>query len=149
GTIDAYYDANMDLLSDSHASSLFGSDWPIYSSEKQAAPARIIGFEEKDSVLYGVAMNSIISRGSIIDKAHIERSILSPHVSVGHHSQVHNSILLDYTSVGKNCRIKNAIVDKGVKIPDGTEIGYDLKKDKKIFDVSESDIVVIAKNTKF
>ena len=149
GTIEAYYEANIDLLSDNPGPTLFDPSWPVFTSEKQAAPLKITGHEEKDGLLYGAALNSIIARGCIINKAHIENSVLSPNIFVDQYSVIKDSIVLDNVRIGKNCKIKRAIIDKGVKIPDGSEIGYNLKKDSYKGTVTESGIVVIAKNTAF
>jgi glucose-1-phosphate adenylyltransferase len=149
GTIEAYYEANIDLLSEKPGSNLFDKDWPFFTVEEQAAPAKISGFEERNNILYGLAINSIVSRGCIIHKANIEHSVLSPNVSVDQYSTIKNSILLDNIRVGKECRIQNAIIDKGIIVPDGTEIGYNLKRDSKKFTVTDSGIVVIPKNTVF
>ena len=149
GTIEAYYEANIDLLSDSKCAGLIDPDWPVFTSEKQAAPARISGFEQRDSHLYGLATDTIISRGCFINKARIEHSILSPNVSVGQYSTIRSSILLDNTTIGKECKIQNAILDKGLNIPDGTEIGFNLKRDARKYIVTDTGIVVIPKNTTF
>jgi glucose-1-phosphate adenylyltransferase len=147
GTIEAYYDANMDLLDEKPQSNLFDNSWPIFTSEKQAAQAKVCGFEQKDGQLYGVLLNSIISRGCLINRAHIEHSILSPNIRVGQYSEIYDSILLDNVTIGKNCKIRRAIIDKGVKLSDGTEIGFNLKKDAQKGTVSDTGIVVIPKNT--
>jgi glucose-1-phosphate adenylyltransferase len=149
GTLDAYYEANMDLLKNSSSASLFDSSWPYYTTEEQATPARITGLEEKDSVLYGAVTNSIISRGCLLNKTKVKKSILSPHVNAGEYSSIENSILLDGIKVGKNCKIKNAIIDKEVIIPDGTVIGYNSKNDARLYTVSDSGLVVIPRNTEF
>ncbi len=148
GTIDAYYEANMDLLSNSHAgSTLFDNSWPIFTSEKQAAPAKIYGHEQHNGKLYGIVVDSIISRGCVINKSIIKNSILSPNIQVEPFTEIGNSVLLDNVTIGKNCTIQNAIIDKGVSIPDNTEIGLNLKKDAKHFTVSDNGIVVVPKNT--
>ncbi len=149
GTLDAYYEANMDLLKGKQSYSLFDSSWPYYTTEEQATPARITGLEEKDSVLYGAVTNSIISRGCLLNKTKVKKSILSPHVNAGEYSSIENSILLDGIKVGKNCKIKNAIIDKEVIIPDGTVIGYNSKNDARLYTVSDSGLVVIPRNTEF
>ena len=149
GTIEAYYEANMDLLKERSESNLFDNSWPIFSSEKQSAQAKVCGFEQKDGQLYGVLLDSIISRGCLINRAHVEHSILSPNIQVGQYSEIHDSILLDNVTIGKNCKIRRAIIDKGVKISDGTEIGFNAKKDAQKGTISDTGIVVISKNTVF
>lgn len=149
GTIEAYHEANIDLLSEEGDSNLFDTEWPLFTSEKQAAPAKITGFEQKNKTFYGLTKDSIISRGCVINTAYIDRSILSPNISVGKYSTIKSSVLLDYVHIGRECKIQNAIIDKGVKIPDKTEIGYNLKKDANNFTVTNSGIVVIPKKTVF
>lgn len=149
GTIEAYYEANIDLLSEKPGPTLFDPEWPVFTSEKQSAPLKITGFEEKNDTLYGIAMNSIIARGCILNKAHIEHSILSPNIMVDQYSFIKDSIVLDNVRIGKNCKIQRAIIDKGVRIPDGMEIGYNLKKDSAKGTITDSGIVVISKNTVF
>ena len=149
GTIEAYYDANMDLLEENPQSNLFDNSWPIFTSEKQSAQAKVCGFEQKDGQLYGVLLDSIISRGCLINRAHIEHSILSPNIRVGQYSVIQDSILLDNVTIGKNCKISRAIIDKGVIVSDGTEIGFNPKKDAQKGTISDTGIVVIPKNTVF
>jgi glucose-1-phosphate adenylyltransferase len=149
GTIEAYYEANLDLLTDTSGINLYDKKWPIYTFEKQASPARITGFEERNNMLYGVAADSMISKGCNIRGAHINNTILSPNVTVGQYSTVRNSIILDNVTIGRGCTIQNAIIDKEVVIPDGTEIGCNLKHDARTFTVSESGIVVIARGSAF
>lgn len=149
GTIDAYYEANMDLLSDSVSPTLFDPLWPIYTSEKLAAPVQIAGFELHNGETYGIALNSILARGCRIQGARVEHSILSPNVFIDTYSQVVDSIVLDNVKIGKQCKIKRAIIDKGVVIPDNTFIGYDRNADARKATVTDSGIVVIPKNTVF
>jgi glucose-1-phosphate adenylyltransferase len=147
GTIEAYYEANFDLLDEASGIDLYERKWPIYTFEKQAPPARIIGFEEHERTLYGVAADSIISKGCHIRGAHISNSILSPNVSIDRHSTVRGSIILDNVTIGRNCFVQNAIIDKETVIPDGTEIGCNRERDARLYTVSESGIVVIARGS--
>ena len=149
GTIEAYYEANLDLLNDAAGIDLYDRKWPIYTFEKQASPARITGFQERNNTLYGMAADSMISKGCNIRGAHINNSILSPNVTVNQYSTVRNSIIFDNVTIGRDCTIQNAIIDKEVVIPDGTEIGCNLKHDARTFTVSESGIVVIARGSTF
>lgn len=149
GTLDAYYEASMDLIKNRQSNSLFNSSWPNYTAEEQAPPARITGNKIIDNVQYGTVINSIISRGCSLNNSYVQNSILSPHVTTGEYSTIDSSILLDNIKIGKKCRIKNAIIDKGAVIPDGTVIGYDNKKDAGLYTISDSGIVVIPKNTEF
>jgi glucose-1-phosphate adenylyltransferase len=89
----------------------------------------------------------MVSKGCQIRGAHISNSILSPSVTVGRHSTVKGSVILDNVTIGRNCTIQNAIIDKEVVIPDGTDIGCNLKRDARSFTVTESGIVVIARGS--
>lgn len=147
GTIEAYYEANFDLMTEKPGMDLYDRTWPIYTFEKQAPPARITGFEEREGTLYGMASDAIISKGCRISGAHISNAILSPNVTVGQYSTVRDSIVLDNVRIGRDCTIKNAIIDKETVIPDNTEIGCNLKRDARSFTVTDSGIVVIARGS--
>jgi len=149
GTIEAYYEANMDLLSDGVGLSLFDPGWPIYTSEKLSAPAQVTGYKEIDGVPYGVAINSILARGCRIQRSRVVHSVLSPNVIIGQYSAIEDSIVLDNVRIGRQCSIRKAIIDKGVVIPDNTRIGYDRTADSLKATVTDSGIVVIPKNTAF
>ncbi len=146
GTIEAYYEANLDLLSEETGPDLFDRSWPIFTYEKQASPAKITGQEMKDNQLYGTTTDSFISKGCHLRTARINRSLLSPFVSVREYSTVEGSVILDNVRIGSNCNIKNAVIDKEVSIPDGTDIGYDLTRDARKFTVTDSGIVVIPRS---
>lgn len=147
GTIEAYYEANFDLLNDGSGIDLHDKRWPIYTFEKQAPPALVTGFEECNGKLFGMAANVMLSKGCHIRGAHVSRSILSPNVSVDLHSTVQDSIILDNVTIGRNCKVRKAIIDKEVVIPDGTEIGCHSGRDAKRFTVSDSGIVVISRGS--
>ena len=95
----------------------------------------------------GVAIDSMVSNGCIISGGKVDRSILSPNVRVNSYASVTDSIVMEGVDIGRNARIRRAIIDKDVKVPQGTEIGYDLEEDKKRFTVTESGLVVVAKST--
>ena len=142
GTIDAYYEANMDLIAITPQLNLYDPQWPILTYQPPAPPAKTVWIEERR---VGTALNSIISNGCIISGGNVKRSILSPRVTVHSFAEVGDSILLEGVDVGRNAKIKRAIVDKEVQIPPGTEIGYDLEEDAKRFTVTDSGIVVVPK----
>lgn len=146
GTIDAYYEANMDLVLPEPVFNLYDMDWPIRTYQEQFPPAKTVlaGAEGGHA---GLAIDSIISGGCVISGAKVERSILSPDVRVNSNAEVSDSILMEGVNVGRQAKIKRAIIDKDVDIPRGIVIGYDLEEDKKKFDVSESGIVIVAKGT--
>jgi glucose-1-phosphate adenylyltransferase len=142
GTIDAYYEANMDLIAITPQLNLYDPEWPILTYQPPAPPAKTVWIEERR---VGTALNSIISNGCIISGGNVKRSILSPRVTVHSFAEVGDAILLEGVDVGRNAKIKRAIVDKEVQIPPGTDIGYDLEEDAKRFTVTASGIVVVPK----
>jgi glucose-1-phosphate adenylyltransferase len=148
GTLDAYYEANMDLVSVSPVFNLYDPDWPVRTYQQQNPPAKFVFAQEYEGGRMGAALDSIISGGCIISGGKVVRSILSPHVRINSFATIEDSILFDGVEVGRHCRIKNAILDKHVKVPPDTEIGYDLDADRKRFTVTESGIVVVPKEEK-
>ena len=142
GTIDAYYEANMDLISITPQLNLYDAQWPILTHQPTSPPAKTVWIEEGR---VGMALNSIISNGCIISGGNVKRSILSPSVTVHSFAEIENSILLEGVDVGRNAKIKRAIIDKEVQIPPGMEIGYHLGEDAKRFTVTDSGIVVVPK----
>lgn len=148
GTIDAYYEANMDLISVSPVFNLYDPDWPIRTFQLQNPPAKFVFAQDYKGGRMGVAVDSIASGGCIVSGGKVKRSILSPRVRINSFVTLEDSILFNYVDVGRHCHIRNAIIDKGVQVPPGSEIGYDVDKDKKRFTVTESGIVVVAKGTK-
>ncbi len=142
GTIDAYYDANMDLVSVVPQLNLYDPQWPIFTYQPPYPPAKTVLLEEGR---IGTALNSIISNGSIISGGSVKRSILSPRVMVHSYAEIEDSILLSGVDVGRHARIRRAIIDKDVRIPEGMRIGYNLDEDAKRFTVTASGIVVVPK----
>jgi len=142
GTIDAYYEANMDLISVTPQLNLYDSQWPILTYQFPSPPAKTVWMEEGR---VGTALNSIISNGCIISGGNVKRSILSPKVTVHSFAEIEDSVLLEGVDVGRNAKIKGTIVDKEVQIPEGMEIGYYLDEDAKRFTVTASGIVVVPK----
>jgi glucose-1-phosphate adenylyltransferase len=142
GTIDAYYEANMDLISVTPQLNLYDSQWPILTYQPTSPPAKTVWIEEGR---VGTALNSIISNGCIISGGNVKRSILSPNVTVHSFAEIEGSILLEGVDVGRNAKMKRTIIDKEVQIPPGMEIGYHLEEDAKRFTVTASGIVVVPK----
>ena len=147
GTLDAYYDANMDLVSVTPGFNLYDKDWPIRTYMEKCPPAKFVFAGGDDGMRVGVALDSMVSNGCIISGGRVEHSILSPNVRINSYATVLDSIIMEGVDIGRNAKIRRAIIDKDVKIPQGTEIGYDLKEDKKRFTVTESGLVVVAKGT--
>ena len=145
GTIDAYYQANMDLVSVTPLLNLYDSDWPIHTSIPQVPPPKFVfaGGEQPDRI--GTALDSMVSPGCIISGGQVSNSVLSPNIRIHSFSKISNSILFENVQVGRYAKIKNAIIDKDVVIPEHAEIGYNIEDDKKRFTVSPGGIVVISK----
>ena len=144
GTLDAYWQASADLISVTPAFNLYNPAWPIYSAFFPSPPAKFV-FADKDAGRMGIATDSMVSEGCIISGGRVDRSILGLRVRVNSYSDVAESILFDDVDVGRHVRIRRAIIDKGVHIPPGTEIGYDLDADRQRFAVSEGGVVVVPK----
>ena len=142
GTIDAYWDASMDIVSPLPELNLYDNEWSIFTFRPQLPPAKIIfkGNSKNNKII-----NSIVSLGCIIKGGIVENSILSYNVVINDKAYIEKSILMNNVVVGKHCKIKRAIIDKGVTLEKGTEIGYDEKLDRKKYFVSENGIVVIPK----
>lgn len=148
GTIEAYYEANMDLIAVTPPFNLYDRRWPIRSYMIPYPPAKTVHHETWDGGRIGQAINSMVSQGCIISGAHVEHSVLGPGVHVHSYSHISDAILMDDVSVGRGATIKRAIIDKHVKIPDGYQIGVDLAGDRRKFHVTDSGIVVVRRSTK-
>ncbi len=147
GTIDAYYEANMDLVQVDPVFNLYDRDWPIRTYEEQFPPLKTVHSGEEIAGRVGLVLDSLISGGCVVSGGRVQRSILSPNVRINSYSEVYDSILMEGVNVARYAKIKKAIIDKDVDIPQGMVIGYDLEEDKKRFYVTESGIVVVAKGT--
>ncbi|MDA8083809.1 MAG: glucose-1-phosphate adenylyltransferase [Nitrospiraceae bacterium] len=145
GTIDAYWEANMDLVSVDPLFNLYDRDWPVRTNQGQYPPAKFVFAQEYRGGRLGVALDSIVSGGCIISGGRVQNSVLSPNVRVNSFVDLRESILLENVEIGRNCRIRKAIIDKDVYVPAGTTIGYDPEADRRRFSVSEGGVVVIPK----
>jgi len=148
GTLDAYWEANMDLVAVDPLFNLYDQNWPIRTYQGQFPPAKFVFAEEFAGGRLGVALDSIVSSGCIISGGRVQNSVLSAGVRVNDRAEVVQSIIMENVVIDDHCRIRRAIIDKGVTIPPKTEIGYDLEADRKRFTVTESGIVVISKGMK-
>ncbi|HZY05115.1 MAG TPA: glucose-1-phosphate adenylyltransferase [Anaeromyxobacteraceae bacterium] len=144
GSLDAYYQANMDLVAVDPIFSLYNSEWPIYTIQHNHPPVKFVFANERENRV-GKATDSLVSEGCIVSGGQVHHSILSPRVRINSYSAVEDSILFEDVNVGRHCRIRRAIIDKHVDVPPGTQIGYDLAEDRRRFHVTESGIVVIPK----
>jgi glucose-1-phosphate adenylyltransferase len=146
GTLDAYYDANMDLVSVDPQLNMYDSDWPVRTYQPNLPPPKFVFAEKGPSGRCGEARDSLICQGSIISGGQVERSIVGFDSRINSYSRVEDSILFEGVDVGRYAKIRRAIVDKGVHIPPHTEIGYDLDLDiARGFIVTEKGVTVIAK----
>jgi len=145
GTIDAYYQANMDLIQVVPELNLYDQAWPIRTNQPQLPPPKFV-FQEATTGRRGEAHDSIVCSGCILSGGQAIRSILSPNVRINSFARVEDSILFTGVDVGRGSKIRKAIIDKDVKIPRDTVIGYDLDHDRRRgFTISDSGLVVIAK----
>ena len=141
GTVDAYYEANMELCSITPKLNLYDSTWPIWTYQVQLPPAKFV-FDDKER--RGMAVDSLVSAGCVVSGSSIKRSLLFSNVRVNSYSTITDSVILNDTEIGRNCRIKNAIVDRGCVIPENTIIGYNHKQDAERFHVSDKGVVLVS-----
>jgi len=142
GTIDAYYEANMDLVSVSPVFNLYDKDWPLRTWQHQYPPAKFV-FADEDRM--GVAMDSIVAGGSILSGGRVQNSVIGYDVRVNSYCEVTASIIYNHVNIGRHSRICRAIIDRHVSLPEHTEIGFDLEADRRRFHVTPSGIVVVVR----
>src|SRR5436305_4788002 len=143
GTLDSYYEANMDLVAVVPEFNLYDQEWPIRTRVTQQAPAKVVFAQEGRRM--GVAVDSVVSAGSIVSGGRVVHSILSPGVRVNSYCEVEYSILMPGVEIGRYSRIRRAIINTGVKIPDSTVLGFDPDVDRaRGHHVTEGGIVVVA-----
>jgi glucose-1-phosphate adenylyltransferase len=140
GTLDAYYEANIELVHVNPELNIYDEEWPIWTYQVQQPPAKFV-LEDKERT--GAAINSMVAGGCIVSGALIRSSLLFSNVRVDERSQVLASVVLPNVQIGKNCVIRGAIVDEGCDIPDGTSIGVDPKQDAERFHVTEKGVVLV------
>ena len=143
GSIDAYYEANMDLRSVSPALNLYNREWPLRTTGFPDPPAK---FTFDDENRRGQAIDSIIAGGSILSGGIVRNSVIGRHVRVHAGALVEDSIILDNCDIGRRAKVRRAILDKNVRVPEGGEIGYDPERDRRDHHVTESGIVVVEGN---
>jgi glucose-1-phosphate adenylyltransferase len=143
GTLDAYYEANMDLVDVTPQLNLYDHRWPIRTRMLQQPPAKFVFAQEGRRM--GVAIDSIVSAGCIISGGRVLRSVLSPGVRVNSYCEVEYSILMPNVNVGRNSRIRRAIIDTNVEIPESSTIGFDAVQDRRSgHHITGSGIVVVS-----
>ncbi|WP_084186032.1 glucose-1-phosphate adenylyltransferase [Vibrio pacinii] len=146
GTIDSFYQANMDLLEPVPPMNLYQPNWGIRTYEAQLPPARTVSSATGNE---GIFINSIIASGVINSGGSVQHSIISSNVQIEDSATIVDSILFDSVNVGEGCKLVNCIIDKHVKIPAHTEIGLNRVEDAKRFHISESGIVVVPESYQF
>jgi glucose-1-phosphate adenylyltransferase len=143
GTLEAFYDANMDIVSVSPVFNLYDEEWPIRTHQRQYPPAKFVFAEPGRK---GHAVDSIVSSGCIVSGSTVRNSVLSPDVRVNSYSEVDSSILFSHVNVGRKCHIRRAILDRDVHVPEGTTIGFDTEADRQRYFVTESGITVVTRD---
>ena len=146
GTLDSFYQANMDLLKPLPPMDLYQDNWAIRSYQAQTPPARAV---PGDSATEGVFINSMLAGGTVISGGSVDHSILFKNVFIDDQAVVLNSVIFSNVKVGKKVRLNNCIIDKHVTIPDGEVIGFDLDRDRERFTVTDKGIVVIPEHYSF
>ncbi len=140
GTIDAYYEANMELVRVSPELNIYDEQWPIWTYQEQLPPAKFV-FDDEDR--RGCAIDSMVSGGCIISGSRVSNSLLFSQVRVHDYSTVDRSVILPRVRIGEHCVIRNAIIDEGAVVPDGTTIGVDPAQDRERFYVSENGVTLV------
>ena len=143
GTLDAYYEANLDICSVSPVFNLYDKEWPMRTRPTQYPPAKFV-FGEMGRT--GTAINSVVSPGCVISGSAVRQSVLSQDVRVNSYSDIDSSLLFQHVVVGRHCKIRRAIIDRDVVIPDGTVIGYDQRADKERYFVTPSGLTVVTRD---
>ncbi|HEY6349310.1 MAG TPA: glucose-1-phosphate adenylyltransferase [Candidatus Angelobacter sp.] len=143
GTLEAYYEANMDLVSVSPVFNLYDKEWPIRTHQRQYPPAKFV-FGEPGRT--GTAIDSIVCHGCIVSGGTVRRCVISPDSRINSYTQVDDSIIFTHVNIGRHCRIRRAIIDRDVHIPEGTVIGFDPELDAKNYFVTETGIIVVTRD---
>jgi len=140
GTLDAFYDANMDIRAISPELNLFNREWPLRTASYPDPPAKFVFDDENRR---GQALDSVVSGGCIISGGLVRDSVLGRHVFVHAGCQIEGCVIFDNCNIGRHSKLRRCILQKNVQIPDGSVIGYDHEEDRKHYHVSDSGIVVI------
>ena len=142
GTVDAYHEANMDLVSVSPVFNLYDKGWPLNTWQQQYPPAKFV-FADPERT--GSAVDSIVGAGSIISGGRVRKSVLGLDVRVNSYSEIDQCIIFNHVNVGRKSRLRNAIIDRHVSLPAGTVIGYDLEADRAKYSVTHKGVVVVVR----
>ena len=140
GTVDAFFEANLELVHVAPELNVYDEEWPIWTYQVQQPPAKFVLDEDGRR---GMAINALVSGGSIISGAIVRESLLFSSVRVDEGSTIHRSVIMPGVHIGKGCTVRNAIIDEHCEIPDGTQIGVDLDADRQRFDVTPKGVVLV------
>jgi glucose-1-phosphate adenylyltransferase len=143
GTVDAYFEANLDLVQVTPVFNLYDKSWPLRTWQHQYPPPKFV-FADKNRM--GVALDSIISGGSIVSGGRVERSVLGYDVRVNSFCEIENCIIYNHVNIGRYSRIRNAIIDRHVALPEHTVIGFDHAADKKRYHVTPDGVTVVVRD---
>ncbi len=143
GTVDAYWEANIDLTDIVPDLDLFDKDWPIWTDGSVTPPAKFVHDEEGRR---GMAVSSVVSGGCIISGAKVKRSLLSTGVRINSYCEVENAVILPYVEIGRGTRLRNVVIDRGVKVPGGLVVGEDPAADAERFRRTEKGICLVTQN---
>ncbi len=140
GTVDAFWEANLELIGVTPELNLYDEDWPIWTYQQQLPPAK---FVFNDDGRRGMAVDSMVSGGCVVSGALVQHSLLFSNVKVHSHAQVFDSVVLPNVDIGRHCRITKAVIDKGCRIPPGTVIGENPAEDAKRFYITQGGVVLV------
>jgi len=140
GTVDAYWEANMELVRVNPALDLYDQAWPIWTYQEQLPPAKFV-FD--DDGRRGAAVDSMVSGGCLISGSTLRRSLLFSSVHVHSYCTIEDAVILPSVEIGRNAVLKRVVIDKGAKIPPGMQIGIDPEEDRKHFHVSEKGVTLV------
>jgi len=143
GTVDAFYEANQELIGAAPELDIYDEEWPIWTYQAQLPPAKFINEQVDGENLPGMALDSMVSGGDIISGSLVRHSLLFSQVHIHAQSLVEESVLLPTVTVGRGSRIRRAVIDEGCQIPNGSVIGYDAEQDRSRFFVSPAGVVLV------
>ena len=143
GTVDAFYDANMELVHVNPELNIYDEQWPIWTFQRQYPPAK---FVLDDVGRVGMAVNSMISGGCIVSGARVNQSLLFSNVRIDERSYVERAVIFPDVRVGAGCVIKRAIIDSGGMVPNGTQIGVSRQEDARRFYITEQGVVLVTRD---
>ncbi|MDW8258514.1 MAG: sugar phosphate nucleotidyltransferase, partial [Gammaproteobacteria bacterium] len=140
GTLDAFYEANLELVHVNPELNIYDEEWPIWTYQVQQPPAK---FVLEDGERTGVAINSMVAGGCIVSGASVRSSLLFSNVRVDERTRIDRSVILPNVQIGRRCVVRNAILDENCDIPDDMQIGVDIERDRQRFDVTEKGVVLV------